>query len=135
MLNRYNIAVIPHSAQRYNTVGDYYTAHSDLVKVRISELQNADYEFLIMIHELVESYLCAKRGISEAQIDTFDVEHSELDEPGLSEDAPYHKEHMFATSIEQFIAHELGVDWTHYEEALQRISESVPVAEAFTEKE
>jgi hypothetical protein len=123
MLSRYRAAVIPHAAQRYNTVGDYYYPHSDELQVRISDLKNTDYEFLILIHELVEAYLCQKRGIPEPEIAAWDIEHPALVDPGASVEAPYHKEHMFATSIEHQISKELEVDWDKYDEAINSLCE------------
>ena len=36
-------------------------------------------------------------------------------EPGDAPDAPYRREHLFATNIERLLAAELGVDWAVYE--------------------
>jgi hypothetical protein len=43
------------------------------------------------------------------------------EEPGDSSEAPYHKEHVFATKIERMIADELGVDWDVYEKHLDEV--------------
>jgi hypothetical protein len=118
MLSRYHALVIPHSAQRYNTVGDYYYPYIGTLEVRISDLKNTDYEFLVLIHELIEAHLCASRGISESEITLFDLAHPEVDEPGDLSDAPYHAEHTFATHIEHEIAKELKIDWDAYDDAV-----------------
>lgn len=122
------IDTIQHSDQRYPTVGDYwYTtlpSGEGTTELRVSDMGNADYEFLVALHELVESYLCKKRGIAEESITDFDKKFEaertaeSLDEPGNSPDAPYHKEHLFATSIERQVAAELGVDWDAYDETV-----------------
>lgn len=116
------VDTIPHSNHRYPTVGDYWWSESQSrLEVRVSDFENADYEFLVAIHELIEAYLAKKRGISEDSITAFDVAFEEartedsIDEPGDHPDAPYRKEHFFATSIERLVAAELGVDWTVYE--------------------
>jgi hypothetical protein len=108
---------IPHEDQRYDTAGDYIDLASGEVRLLfISEMGNTDYEFLVLIHELIEQHLCLKRGIPEPVIADFDIkysgEHSE--NPGLDPAAPYHKEHMFAERIEEMVGKELGIDMEAY---------------------
>ena len=69
-----------------------------------------------MIHELIEAYMAFKKGLTDKQITKFDMDNPELDDPGLSTEAPYHKEHMAAMKIEAELAEILGVDWNDYEE-------------------
>lgn len=115
-----NIGIIPHHEQRYETVGDYWYPQSFRQEVRISDMQNEDYEFLVLIHELIEAHLCRKRGIKEEDIKAFDEayeakrQEGDFTEPGDSAEAPYRTEHWFATFIEAQIAEELGVDWEEY---------------------
>jgi hypothetical protein len=131
MLHIY-IDTIPHVEQRYPTVGDYWvqpgldtfpTRH----EIRVSEMQDRDYEFLVALHELVEMYLCEKRGISEESITQFDKDFESkrakgnVDEPGNSLAAPYHAEHIFATTIEQLVAAELGVNWDDYDKTVNEL--------------
>ena len=125
MLN-IDIKTIPRKDQRYETVGDYYesTADDGLQHVRVSDMGNSDYELLVAIHELVEWYLTAKRGIKPEDIDDFDIKFEALrstapevigdQEPGHMVSAPYHKEHVTAERIERILAAELGVDWEAY---------------------
>lgn len=78
----------------------------------------------VLIHELVEWFLCRQRGIPISEIDDFDqlfeLERSlgrhVNDEPGDSRDAPYAKEHRFAENIERQVVHEAGMRWDDYEE-------------------
>lgn len=135
-LREISVKVIPHSKQRYNTVGDYFkemiygimpdklpnspnwicTERVMREQVRISS-SNADYEFLIAMHELIEWYLTEKRGISEKSITAFDKKFKGV-EPGKDKKAPYHKEHMFAEKIERMLAKELKVNWEKYDKEL-----------------
>lgn len=117
-MKKINIRTIPHKKQRYDTCGDYFKS-KDTIQFRISKT-NADYEFLVMIHELVEWYLTQKRGITIKEIDNFDL-HYVGDDPGADPDAPYHKEHMFATFIEQVLADELGIDWWKYDQLINQL--------------
>jgi hypothetical protein len=122
------IQTIPHERHRYETVGDYFYTKDNFIlgeedmQVRVSDMGNEDYEFLVAIHELIEAYLCRKRGIREEDITAFDIAFEKLrlegneDEPGDSPDAPYQKEHQFATKIERQLSDELGVNWDAYDE-------------------
>ncbi|MCX6822326.1 MAG: hypothetical protein NTW30_06135 [Candidatus Aenigmarchaeota archaeon] len=104
---------IKHKDQRYDTLGDYFKGDY-CTEFYVSQCKNADYEFMILIHELTEWYLCQKRGIKNKDIDKFDMTHLELEDPGRSKEAPYHKEHMFAERIEKLICKELGIKWDNY---------------------
>lgn len=110
------IEFIPNAEQRYSTFGDwFYDNKGDLViKVSndIPELPTVDHQFLVALHELIEVKLCEKRGITQKQVDDFDMSAEALaceDEPGDLPDAPYRKEHRFAMLIEHLMAHELGL--------------------------
>ena len=128
------IDTIPHAAQRYETVGDYWrselrTQSLGRTEIRVSELGNEAYELLVAIHEMVEEFLTRGKDISEAEITSYDVAYEaarteeSLEEPGDNPDAPYHKEHVTATEIEKFIAAKLGVNWAEYEQAVRNLSQ------------
>lgn len=116
-----HIRTIPHHLQRYPTVGDYYTHPNGVRQLQVSAMGNPDYEFLVALHELIESHLVQKRGIPDSAIDEFDMWYErtrtpgDQTEPGDDPGAPYRREHQFATVIERLVAHELGVDWWNYE--------------------
>ncbi len=120
----YRIMTIPHGEQRYDTVGDYWDEEDHETQFRISQMQNDDHEFLVAVHELIEYYLVKKRGIKIEDIDAFDIKfekeraegmHGPDDEPGFAPDAPYLREHTFATKFERMVADELGVNWEEYD--------------------
>lgn len=119
MLRPIHIQVIPHLEHRYVTVGDYWDT-PDGLEVRVSDMEDAKYEFLVAVHELIESFLCQVRGIPEPEIKAFDEafearrEPGNTDEPGDDPEAPYINEHKFATYIERQIATELGISWAEY---------------------
>jgi hypothetical protein len=56
------IKTIPDKKQRYNTVGDYWIKDGKEY-IRVSDMNNWEYETLIALHELIEATLCRKRGI------------------------------------------------------------------------
>jgi len=117
---------IPSKSQRYPTCGDYWKS-CGTEQFRVSKMGNPDYEFLVLLHELVEWYLTEKRGISEHAISKFDVayekarakgKHPDDAEPGDDSHAPYKLEHGAATGIERVMASMLGVDWAEYDKAV-----------------
>lgn len=130
VLPRTSIHAIPHSTQRYETVGDYWHPSESRTEIRVSQMGNADYEFLVAVHELIEQYLCKRRGIPEPSIVEFDVEFERLrglgikeafDEPGHDPKAPYHVEHVFAEKIEREVAEELGINWEEYSRVVESL--------------
>lgn len=118
------IKTIRHGDQRYDTVGDWLFNRRTHLHVLVSRMGNRDYEFLVGLHEMIEAWLCQKRKIYEVAITAFDVAFEEkrepgnTDEPGDDPQAPYRREHFFATSIERLMAAELGVDWAEYEKVV-----------------
>lgn len=121
------IKTIPHEQQRYPTVGDWWEDEQGNLEIRVSDMGNPDYEALVALHEQVEFLQCKKRGITTAQVDAFDMQfekdraaglHGEDDEPGDDPQAPYRREHFFATNIEALVSGELDVNWQEYEKAV-----------------
>lgn len=122
------IKIIPHSAQRYNTVGDWQFDAVGNVVLTVSDMGDWKKELLVAFHEMIEVMLCKDRGISQELVDKFDMDYeanrSEWDvasEPGDAGGAPYRKEHFFATSLERLLAAELNVDWGQYENAIMAL--------------
>lgn len=127
------IESIEHKDQRYETVGDWYDKEIGIMGnssvpttiIRVSKMSDINYEILVAIHELVEKVLCDKSGITQQQVDEFDIQYnydyksSDIDkdmdlEPGNDPRAPYHRQHKIADIIERLMAIELGVDWEKY---------------------
>jgi hypothetical protein len=82
---------------------------------------NPSYEFLVIIHELVEYVLCWCVGIKPETVDKFDMEFKGNGEPGDSPNAPYHKQHCIATGVERILAAFLGVSWRDYERKINSL--------------
>src|ERR1035437_7802636 len=118
--NKIGLAIVstPVKVMRYKTAGDWHAPVINTGRVYIAidvvETRNQDYDFLVGIHELVEAYLCYRRGITDKVVTGFDIEHLDSDDPGSLIDAPYASEHEFATNIEAQMSVELGVDWIKY---------------------
>ena len=116
-----NIEVIPNEKQRYPTVGDYWYDKKGVLQVRVSDMGNDQYAELVIVHELVELFLCKAKGVKFEDIDAFDKAFEEkrqsgnVDEPGDDDAAPYREEHLFATGIEKLLCSKLGINWAKYD--------------------
>lgn len=68
------IKTIPHKEHRYDTVGNWWFDEKGNLEIRVSDMKNWKYEFLVALHELVESALCKSRNIKEKDVTNFDVQ-------------------------------------------------------------
>lgn len=118
------IRTIPHTDQRYDTVGDWWF-EGDTLQVRVSAMDDWKAEGLVAHHELTEALLCKARGITADQVDEFDKAFNKQtawgQEPGDHPDAPYRREHFFATTVERMLSAELGVDWFEYDDKVSAL--------------
>jgi len=112
------IETVDADKMRYETEGDWFfdEAGNLTIQVAVQELMpNAtgdvlsDEGFLIALHELVEVKLCMAFGISQEEVDEFDVAYSGDGEPGDDPNAPYRLQHRFACIVEHLMARELGM--------------------------
>jgi len=121
-----NIKFILQEEQRFNDVeqvGDYWETETS-IEFRITKLDNPAYSMAIALHELVEKFRNDQLGIKDEDVDAFDSgPGAELDDPGLSPDAPYHKTHMEADAIERTFIIFSGNDWAEYEASLDKLFE------------
>lgn len=118
---RVEIQTIPHSDQRYDTIGDWIPTPGGNIVIYVSSLDDWKKELLVGIHELIEAALCKDRGIREEDVTTWDKDHPDADEPGGVRGAPYFDEHAFAEHIEYQVAEQLGVRWASYERAIKEV--------------
>lgn len=134
-LPKITIHTIPHEKQVYETVGDWRIGDNK-VDIYVSEM-NPEYEFLVGIHETIEFYLCKMAGVSEDEVNAFDMDYEEsrrdgcdamcgcrptkTSEPGFDKHAPYKKQHAFATQIEKLLAKFLKVKWKEYEKTINEL--------------
>ena len=120
------IETIPHEQQRYPTCGDWQFSSPTELNIKVSDMGNADYEFLVGIHEAIEAWLAVKRsgpGV-EKVLDAFDMEYErnrkegDTSEPGDDANCPVYLEHQVATGVERILAGLLGVDWNEYDQGV-----------------
>lgn len=115
-IKKIEIEFIPNSMHRYQTSGDWYYKGDTLV-ILISQCDDPRHEQLLVIHELVEAFCCNNDGVSQKDVDDFDMGvGKELEQPGDDETAPYHKQHVIASNVEFEFAQGMGVDWDDYNE-------------------
>lgn len=121
------IKVIEHHKQRYKTVGDWKfinNIYNDFVlDITISDLGDSKMNCLIAIHEFIEAILCKFNDpeITTEQVDKFDLDHPELEEPGESTDCPYMVQHLIANSVEIMMANILKVNWDEFERKVKSL--------------
>ena len=124
------VKTIPHSQQRYETVGDWFYGADASWQFRISDLGNWRMEIAVAVHEIVECALCRYAGITPSEIDQFDMAYEaqrtpdNYDEPGDDPRAPYHKQHCIATGVERIMVCCLGLTWKDYEKAIDGLSKT-----------
>ncbi len=123
-----NIETIQHDQQRYPTVGDWWLQPNGDMEIRVSDMGNVEYEWLVACHEITEALLCKREDIAEESVSDFDRNFEELrkyapdligdQESGDMVSAPYHKQHITASQVEQFVAGVMGMDFRKYEKAI-----------------
>ena len=97
-----SIKTITQSEQRYDTTDDWQIAENGDITMYVSEGTQIEVQREI-IHGLTECFLCIKHGITQKEVDDYDMSHLESDNPGENEDAPYHKEHIAANIAEHIL--------------------------------
>ena len=104
------IQIIPVGCMRPGwNYGDYWVVENGVLQVRISQFENHVDVLALLHHELDEAWMCKVRGIDYADIDKFDLEHRETEDPGLLKCAPYFNEHADGEEIRAIGRAEHGV--------------------------
>lgn len=133
----YRVYSLKHSSQDYPTVGDWKVRQGKLREIKVSDMMNDDYAFLVGLHEQIEAWLCLKHGVKQSVVDAFDKGYeaarekrikspcgckpTKTSEPGHDSHAPYGEEHKFAEKIERMVAKELEIDWDKYNETVENL--------------
>jgi hypothetical protein len=128
-----NIEIIPHAAQRYSTVGDWWVDPDGTLQIRVSKLSDPEFSALVALHEVVEVLI---EGIKREgalavpeelvrQTDGFDRAYEdrraasdETSEPGYEYDCPVYQGHMVASAVEHLAAMVCGVNYNDYSEEI-----------------
>ena len=124
-----NAMITPHQDQRYETIGDWWFSEDGTLQVRISDMVDKRYVFLVEQHEIQEALLCYWNGVEEDSVTQFDMEYEakrqpgDNTEPGDQYEAPYHKYHQVATTCERLSASLINVDWDVYDHTMEQLLE------------
>lgn len=121
-----SIKVIKPNEHRPQITGaDWYFDESGDLHVRVTEMGNWKYEATLAIHEAIEAILCKAAGVTHQQVDAYDIPyeaiHSIKCNAGDEPDAPYVRQHGFATAAERILATELGINWLAYDQAVEKL--------------
>ncbi len=120
------IETIPHDQQRIpGQVGDW-VIDNDHIIVRVSELGDWRFNAAVGIHEVVEALLCLNDGVSQEAVDKFDANYAKIAqyiglEAGDSAQAPYARQHCYATSVERMLIAAMGLSWAEYDAAVEAL--------------
>jgi hypothetical protein len=123
------IETVNHSKQRYCTCGDYWIDKKGTIQIRISKM-DWKLQWLVIVHELVEIFLCLLRGIEFGDIDKYDIkfesdrnngERGETDEPGDGIDSPYRDEHCISVGFERVLCGIAMIPWRIYENVVNNL--------------
>jgi hypothetical protein len=124
---------IPFEEMRYPTIGDYWDdrfGKQQIEQYRVARLGDWKMEFLVLLHEFIESHLNRSQGISEPDVKKFDEMFEEEvkkglqpadAEPGFDPRAPYRDNHSLADLIEVMVAYKMGVNMDEYNAKLEEI--------------
>ena len=126
MIYSVRIETISPKEMRYRTVGDWFFTGTGCLTIQVADTGNWKYNLLVAVHELIEVMLCTVAGVTEKQVDRFDIAHQSDEDPGTHPKAPYHSQHLIAMGVEMILAAIMGVKWRIYEDALDRIYFKIP---------
>jgi hypothetical protein len=124
------IETVPHERNRNNQVGDYRYMEDGTLYITVSNMGDEKMEWLVALHEMIEEMLAKSDGITEEQINDYDIYYEkkremglvdENSEDGFASDCIYKKYHTIATGCEMILAAQLGVDWLNYDEKVNSL--------------
>ena len=116
------VETIAHRAQRYDTVGDWvWNPVSGTLYIYVSDLGDWRANMAVALHEQYEAMLCIQKGITQQEVEDWDLAHPDSEDPGMDPDAPYHYEHWSATEVERQFIYDNGMYWEGYEDLFKKL--------------
>lgn len=112
------IETIPQDKMWYPSWGNWFYEADGTLRIQVCEdvpeLPTDNHRFLVALHELCEAWLCQHRGVTQRQVDDFDIQFEANApvhdaEPGDDPAAPYRAEHRQAMLLEHLMANFLGL--------------------------
>lgn len=126
-LDHVTIYIIDHDKQRYETAGDWILLDDNVgqsLAIFTSKLKNDPNNLMalaVAYHELGEALGCLANGITQKQVDDFDMNYRGKGERGDDPNCPYQAYHGFATACERILIHAMGLSWGVYEKAIDSL--------------
>ena len=123
------IKSIPHKQHRYPTCGDWFFEPDGTLVILVSEEMDEKSQQLVALHELAEVLMCKANGVTQKEVDEFDMNYEanrkpdDESEPGDSAIAPYNKQHSIATAIERMTCAQMGIAWADHEAQVSKLFE------------
>jgi hypothetical protein len=112
---RIEIKAIDPSAIRYSTCGDWEWLPDGSLQISVPDYGGQDNSaFLVALHEMAEAWMCRKSGITEEEVNSWDIAHPDAIEPAEEEGSPYADEHAIATQVELKVCAGLNMDWNKH---------------------
>ena len=129
------IAQVEDAEFRYDTLGDwqYDERHGEVVAHIAVPKFGPDTNYaawLIVVHEIVELFLCLRAGVTQREADDFHAARKDSDEYGDEPDCPYYDQHQIADAVEKLLCGVIGVSWKDYVALSNRKCEEVINARA-----
>lgn len=117
------IETIPVKDMRYKSAGDWFFTENGDLEIKVADLGDWRMEFIVGLHELVEVMLCKYKGITQKQVDDFDMSEYglSLEEPGLDPKAPYFEQHAIALKVEELVYEPLGINVDMFEDRMGEV--------------
>lgn len=127
------IEVVKPRKQRYATAGDWLIVpgmgDKKVLVVRVTDTGDWRSNMAIAQHEFFEACLCLANGISQQQVDQYDIsfeahrQDGDKSEPGMQPDAPYHRFHILACALEMvFVDNCPQLAWERHEAMVDKLS-------------
>lgn len=127
-MKRISIDVISADKMRYASAGDWrFEDNGDSLIIEVADLEDWRYNMLVAVHELVEVLICNHTGVTQEEVDQFDMQYEkdrkegDDSEPGDNSKAPYREEHCLSCGVERILAAVLNVEWNLYEDAIEAL--------------
>lgn len=109
----------------FTTIGDWrFDEKGDLI-ILVSKMSDWRYEATVIVHELIEYFICKNLNVTLEQCDAFDSLFEQeyklgiqplTAEPGFDKRCPFHKGHLFGSFMERIMITILGASWKSYVE-------------------
>ncbi len=127
------VHVVPYAQMRYPSAGDWLTDETG-IRIIVADTGSWRCNFLVALHEIVEAWLCRRHGITQEEVDQWDMvtwpkymktsqtRQIDSDEPGDHPNCPYRREHRIASRVERVASWLLLVNWTKYEQRLEALN-------------